>query len=570
MAFRDKIIKSDEIQDVFSCNRVMAGPGAGKTYWIVRQISYALKLGVLHATDKIACITYTNKAAQNIEERVGDKCNELYVSTIHSFLYAFVIKPYLHLIADSENFAIEKLDGHDDEIIIGYKILSEILPSNKRFAIQKFKDYSKLKSYISKYHWQSNGQDVLLKSVPQNKTPLRVFGKNDVLAYKQYTWNNYGLLHHDDILYFAFKLIVKYPQITNILSNQFPFVFIDEYQDTNSIQHHIFQCLANAGSYVTIIGDEAQSIYRFAGSDIKNLSSFKSNSLQCFRIEDNRRSTPSLVNFFNMLRPELQQKAIVTEDYGVPTILIGSPVETYLKAKELSNNEEITSLSWSNSTANMLKLKLNADKSKDMLASLLDTSSNHDRARFTFYCINAVENAKLRLMKDAIVYVCKAFNLDKRDIMDKQKAFIILLRILERDSEYRNSSLMDFYNIINGLREKSLPKLQKGKDCQLFSNRYLAFAKDVRYNDEESEHLTIHKAKGLEFNNVILIIEKNDEAVNFLMNADLNAKQDDWRLYYVACSRAKRRLFISIPHLDDTQKNLLKEKYKESIIIAEN
>lgn len=143
-----------------------------------------------------------------------------------------------------------------------------------------------------------------------------------------------------------------------------------------------------------------------------------------------------------------------------------------------------------------------------MLASLLDTSSNHDRARFTFYCINAVENAKLRLMKDAIVYVCKAFNLDKRDIMDKQKAFIILLRILERDSEYRNSSLMDFYNIINGLREKSLPKLQKGKDCQLFSNRYLAFAKDVRYNDEESEHLTIHKAKGLEFNNVILIIEK--------------------------------------------------------------
>ena len=171
MAVRDKIIKSDEIQDVFSCNRVMAGPGAGKTYWIVRQISYALKLGVLHATDKIACITYTNKAAQNIEERVGDKCNELYVSTIHSFLYAFVIKPYLHLIADSENFAIEKLDGHDDEIIIGYKILSEILPSNKRFAIQKFKDYSKLKSYISKYHWQSNGQDVLLKSVPQNKTP---------------------------------------------------------------------------------------------------------------------------------------------------------------------------------------------------------------------------------------------------------------------------------------------------------------------------------------------------------------------------------------------------------------
>ena len=570
MAVRDKIIKSDEIQDVFSCNRVMAGPGDGKTFWIVRPISHALRLGVLHSTDKIACITYTNKAAQNIEARVGDKCNELYVSTIHSFLYAFVIKPYLHLIADSEDFAIDKLDGHDDEIIIGYKILSEILPSNKRFTIQQFKDYSKLKSYISKYHWQLNGQDVLLKSAPQNQPPLKGFGNNEVLSYKQYTWKNYGLLHHDDILYFAFKLIGKYPQIINILATRFPLILIDEYQDTNSIQHYIFQCLANAGSYVTIIGDEAQSIYRFAGSDIKNLASFKSSNLQCFRIEDNRRSTPSIVHFLNILRPELQQKAIVADDYGLPTILIGTPVETYLKAKELCNNEDITSLCWNNSTANMLKFKLNADTSMDMLALLLDSSTNHERARFTFYCINAVENAKLRLIKDAIIYVCKAFNLDKRDIMNKQKAFILLLKILDKDSEYRNSSLMDFYNIINGLRKKSLPKLQKGTDYQLFSNRYLAFAKDVRCNDEESEHLTIHKAKGLEFNNVILIIENSDEAVNFLMNADLNAKQDNWRLYYVACSRARRRLFISIPNLDYIQKGLLKEKYKEYIMIAEN
>lgn len=567
MAVREKIIKSDDTQDVFSCNRVLAGPGAGKTFWIVRQISHVLESGVLHSTDKIACITYTNKATQNIEERMGHRCNELYVSTIHSFLYTFIIKPYLHLIADREGFAIDKLDGHDDEIIIGYKILSEILPSNKLFAVRKFKDYSKLKSYINKFHWHLTNQNVILKSVPQNQSPLRVFGKNDVLSYKQYVWKNYGLLHHDDVLYFSYKLIEQYPQIIRILASQFPFILIDEYQDTNSIQHHFFQCLANAGCKVTIIGDVAQSIYGFAGSDIKNLTSFKSRNLQCFRIEDNRRSTPSIVHFLNILRPNLQQKAISVENYGVPTILIGTPTETYLKAKELSNNEEVTSLSWSNSIANMLKLELNVDKSKNMLSSLLDTSTNHDRARFTIYCINAVENARLQLMKDAIIYVCKAFNLDKRDIKNKQIAFSILLNILEKYSDYRDSSLMDFYKVINGLRKESLPKLQKGNDYQLFSNKYLEFAKDVRCNDEESEHLTIHKAKGLEFNNVILIIESNKDAVNFLLNADLNAKQDDWRLYYVACSRAKHRLFISMPYLDEAQKNSIKEKYKESIVI---
>ncbi len=567
MAVREKIIKSDDTQDVFSCNRVVAGPGAGKTFWIVRQISHVLESGVLHSTDKIACITYTNKAAQNIEERIGNRCNELHVSTIHSFLYAFIIKPYLHLIADREGVAIDKLDGHDDEIIIGYKILSEILPSNKLFAVRKFKDYSKLKSYINKFHWHLTNQNVILKSAPQNQSPLRVFGKNDVLSYKQYVWKNYGLLHHDDVLYFSYKLIEQYPQIIRILASQFPFILIDEYQDTNSIQHYFFQCLADAGCNVTIIGDVAQSIYGFAGSDIKNLTSFKSRNLQCFRIEDNRRSTPSIIRFLNILRPNLQQNAISGENYGVPTILIGTPTETYLKAKELSNNEEVTSLSWSNSIANMLKLELNVDKSKNMLSSLLDSSTNHDRARFTIYCINAVENARLQLMKDAIIYVCKAFNLDKRDIKNKQIAFSILLKILEQDSDYRDSSLMDFYNVINGLRKESLPKLQKGNDYQLFSNKYLEFAKDVRCNDEESEHLTIHKAKGLEFNNVILIIESNKDAVNFLLNADLNAKQDDWRLYYVACSRAKHRLFISMPYLDEAQKNAIKEKYTESIVI---
>ncbi len=412
-------------------------------------------------------------------------------------------------------------------------------------------------------------QIVILKSAPRNQTPLRVFGKNDVLAYKQYTWRNYGLLHHDDVLYFSYKLIKQYPQIIRILASQFPFMLIDEYQDTNSIQHYFFQCLADAGSNVTIIGDVAQSIYGFAGSDIKNLTSFKSRNLQCFKIEENRRSTPSIVHFLNILRPKLQQKAISVENYGVPTILTGTPTETYLKAKELSNYEEVTSLSWNNSIANMLKLELNADKSQNMLSLLLDSSTNHERARFTIYCINAVENARLQLMKDAIIYVCKAFKLDKRDIKNKQIAFSILLNILEKYSDYKDSSLMDFYNIINGLQNNSLPKLTKGNDYQLFSNKYLEFAKDVRCNDEESEHLTIHKAKGLEFNNVLLIIESNKDAVNFLLNADLNAKQDDWRLYYVACSRAKHRLFISMPYLDETQKSLLKAKYKESIAIHE-
>ena len=269
MAVKEVIIHSDETQDFNYSIRVLAGPGAGKTFWITGQIRQILKSGVVRPTSKVACITYTNKAAINVEERVGNNSNNLEVSTIHAFLYAHIIKPYFHLIAEEENFAIDKLEGHEDDIVMGYEILNDIVPSTKKYYASKFKEYSSLKIFIEKHHWQLINGNIELKSSTNNKPPLNVFKTNEVISYKNYVWSNYGLMHHDDVLYFSYKLIQKFPSIIDFLVAKFPFMLIDEYQDTNSIQHYIFQQLAFAGTKVTIIGDTAQSIYRFAGSDIE-------------------------------------------------------------------------------------------------------------------------------------------------------------------------------------------------------------------------------------------------------------------------------------------------------------
>ncbi len=567
MAAGDKIIHSDDVQDINCCTRVLAGPGAGKTFWITGQIRQILESGNLGSTRKVACITYTNKAAQNVEERVGNGGGNLEVSTIHAFLYAHVIKPYFHLIAEQENFSIEKLDGHDDEIAIGHDVLTNIVsPRMKLFAMQ-FKEYSLLKIFISKYHWQLIKDEIHLKLSANNQSPLRGFGNKDVMAYKQYVWKEYGLMHHDDVLYFTYKLIKKYPSIIDFLIAKYPFILIDEYQDTNSIQHWFFQHLAGAGAKVTIIGDKAQSIYRFAGSDINNITSFYAPNLQCYQIEDNRRSVQPILDFLNIVRNDLNQNPLVEGDYGSPILMIGEAKNNYVKAKGICNQEELVSLSWSNLTANALKLDLSINETQNLLDTLIEKDSNHNRAKFAFNCIMAVENAKSLLMKDAMKYIVKAFHLEKKRLRDKELAFNNLSVLLAKESEYRNKSLLDFYNVANDLLSEPLSKITSGKVKVFYSNDYLDFAKGVQNNDEEAKHLTIHKAKGLEYDNVMLVFNKKEDALDFLLNTNLDDAKDDHRLYYVACSRAKHRLFISVPSLNDDESIMVKRKYNDSLKI---
>ena len=563
----EKIIHSDDVQDINCCTRVLAGPGAGKTYWITGQIRQILESGNLGSTQKIACITYTNKAAQNVEERLGNGEGTLEVSTIHAFLYAHVIKPFFHLIAEQENFDIKKLDGHDDEIAIRYDVLTNIVSLRMKHSAMQFKEYSLLKIFVGKYHWQLIEDEISLKSAVKNQSPLRGFGYKDVMAYKQYVWKEYGLMHHDDVLYFTYKLIKKYPSIIDFLIAKYPFILIDEYQDTNSIQHWIFQHLADAGAKITIIGDKAQSIYKFAGSDINNITSFYVPNLQCYRIEDNRRSVQPILDFLNIVRNDLNQKSLVEGDYGSPTLMVGEAKDNYVKAKGICNQEELVSLSWSNLTANALKLDVSISGTNNMLNVLNDTYSSDKRTKFVFNCIMAVENAKSLLMKDAMNYIAKAFHLEKKRLLDKKLGFNNLSVLLAKESEYRNKSLLDFYNVANDLLYEPLPKITSGKVKAFYSKDYLEFAKGVRTNDEETKHLTIHKAKGLEFDNVLLVFDKKEDTLDFLLNTNLNDTKDDHRLYYVACSRARHRLFLSIPSLNEDEKISIKRKYNDQLKI---
>jgi DNA helicase-2/ATP-dependent DNA helicase PcrA len=243
--------------------KVSAGPGAGKTYWLVNHIKNVLHNSEkLLRTRKIACITYTNIAVETILRRLGSSSEQVEVSTIHSFLYKNIVKPYATFIATEFGLDVSEIDGHDDIVLSNYSFLQEW---KARTGQQRINDDKKVVEAFSKLKWKLESGTLKIKTdypILIGKYPI----KNDsYLEYKKMMWAK-GLIHHDDVLFFSFQIINKFPFVLNVLNAKFPYIFIDEFQDSNPIQVEIFRKLGVLDSKIGVIGDLAQSIYEFQGS----------------------------------------------------------------------------------------------------------------------------------------------------------------------------------------------------------------------------------------------------------------------------------------------------------------
>jgi DNA helicase-2/ATP-dependent DNA helicase PcrA len=232
-------ITSDDLISVEQHFRVSAGPGAGKTHWLINHIKNVLyKSSRLYKTRKIACITYTNIAVETILNRLGHSADRVEVSTIHSFLYKHIVKPYVRFIADDYELNVSKMDGHDDTILSNYSFLEELKQRTKQ---QRITDNGVLVEAIAYAKWKINPVGTL-----EIKTdyPRRIDGysiKNETyFQYKKMAWSK-GIIHHDDVLFFSYQLILKYSFILNVLRAKFPYFFIDEFQDSNPIQVRIIE-----------------------------------------------------------------------------------------------------------------------------------------------------------------------------------------------------------------------------------------------------------------------------------------------------------------------------------------
>ena len=540
-------INSDSIiTDIDSHFKVSAGPGAGKTYWLVNHIKNVLhNSDKLFRTRKIACITYTNIGVETILKRLGTSSEQVEVSTIHSFLYKNVIKPYVSFVAEEFGLNVAEMDGHDDIVLSNYSFLNDWKTKTGQQRIRE--DNTVIKAFTN-LKWKFENNELKAKTDYPFKVGNYAIKNDSYLEYKKMMWEK-GLLHHDDVLFFSFQIINKFPFVINILNAKFPYIFIDEFQDSNPIQVEIFKKLGLGESKIGVIGDIAQSIYSFQGADYNQFQIFSFQDMKEYILNENRRSSNEIIDALNSVRQDIRQVKVRNISTEKPVIFIGDMTLALRAAKIKCNDESIYTLSRNNITSNAMKAEINGiGLNSRLLENLKETDSTTKRSNLIYACIKAIAYGKEGKFNDAIKELEKLFNYRADKIRGKRKALKYITLFLDKFAEYENATLLDFAVFIRTNLVSDLPNFKAGAIKTFYdSHTFKQLLLCVSIPEDMSSHKTIHKAKGDEFDNVLLVL-REEKDIKFLIEQNLLSNEEH-RINYVAMSRAKNRLFISIPTL---------------------
>lgn len=575
-----------KITNVDNNFKVSAGPGAGKTYWLVNHIKNILHTSEkLSITRKIACITYTNTGVETILKRLGTSSSQVEVLTIHSFLYKHIVKPYISFVAKKYNVDISKIDGHD-ELRTSFKKINDFIETHPNVSSLKhpytFKQLTRIpdnktalinwfNSISYKLNSDTNDIDINLinsEAYYSNSMGRRYLNKKclealdqDLIKYKMQYWNE-GKISHDDVLFFSFKILKEFPFVSNVLLAKFPYLVIDEFQDSNPIQIEIIKILGLKGIKSGIIGDHIQSIYGFQGADHSQFNSFSLPIFSKYTLNENRRSSNEIIDVLNSIRKDINQIKQRNISIEKPLIFVGDMTLAYKKAKEKCNDEEeVQTLSRNNFISNAMKAEINGiGLENNLLEKLISSDSNRNRKYLIHSCIKSIAYARENKFKDAIKELEKLFNYKSDKIKGKRKALRYITILLNGYDEYKDGSLINFSEFVRVNLNSKISKVSGGKVKPFYENNlFNQLLLCVSIPEDLSLHKTIHKSKGDEFNNVLLVL-KNEDDIKFLINPDLE-KNEEHRINYVAISRAKNKLFISIPTLDESKQAQLKHLF---------
>ena len=573
IASRDRISINEDF-------KIAAGPGAGKTEFLVNHIKNVLENSdKLARTRKIACITYTNTAVETILERIGKSASDkIEESTIHSFLYRNIVKPFCPFIPTNYKLCSKKVKGHED-FYINRNYLIEWLecedfnglkhPNSRNQILKLPALYQALQNWLfsAKCIYENEipifkcdnqkafGYDKSGKRMGLNKSCLDILSYK-IISLKKIYWRK-GKLDHNDILYFSFVLIKQYPFILEILRAKFPYMFIDEYQDTNPIQSFILNEMRKKETVVGVIGDKAQSIYSFQGAEPLLFESFKVNNNHNHTICNNYRSANQIVKLLNNIRNDIiQEPQGDMEDHEI-IVLIGNRVMAYKRACDLCNHEPVVSLSRDNITSNAMKKDID-DKNLDkkLLERYNHADGNRNRRTYVISFISAIEAAQNGAFKESIKSLERIF---KNDESPKKAALFSLMEVSRCYNDYCSRPLMKFYDVLCQRVKPNLAGFGKGAAKDFYENtsyKEIAICMDIM--EDVSNHITIHKAKGAEYDNVLIV--ENKHLINFLLVPDLDNKEEH-RVLYVAMSRAKKRLFLQLENLSQDEEEGIKTKF---------
>ena len=570
---------------------VLAGAGSGKTRVLTTRIAYLIKeLNI--DPENILAITFTNKAAREMKERIigmlGYDYYGMQISTFHSFGLSILRKHY-SLLGYKSNFTI--IDS-DDSLTIIKKIIKELDLDPKNYNPKAIKNRI------------SGAKNELLDPDSYSRYANTDFEEKVLEVYRRYEEKlfNSNSLDFDDLLILPIKLFKENPKVLKEYQERFKYVLVDEYQDTNEAQYILVKMISAKYKNICVVGDESQSIYSFRGANYKNILNFEKDykDSKIVLLEQNYRSTKYILNVANdIIKNNINKKDknLWTENED------GSKVKYYK-----SQNEKDEAYHVVNEIKNLIINGIN----KSDIAVLYRTnaqSRNIEEAllkeNIPYKVVGSFFFYKRKEIKDLIAYLKLIYNNDddtsllriinvpKRGIGAKTIENLEILAKINNTSLYdaiKSGKELEFKKLIEEIKELEkdlsltelidvildktgikkelesektlesdirLENLEEFKSItKTFEEKYgiislQAFLEEISLVADMEEHnlntdlvtlMTVHSAKGLEFDNVFIIgLEEGIfPHTNSLMSHE--EIEEERRLFYVAVTRAKKRL----------------------------
>ena len=572
---------------------VIAGAGSGKTKVLTTRIAYLIENKKVNS-ENILAITFTNKAAKEMKDRVSNilkrDVRRMHISTFHSFGVE-ILREYGYLVNIDKNFTI--LDSDDSLKVI--KIIIDDMNLNKTISPKHVKEV--ISSYKNKL--------VLPEEAEKNTYTFEE--KQIVDIYEKYNKKLYNSnsVDFDDLLLIPYLILDKYNAVLEDFQEKYKYILIDEYQDTNDAQYFLVKMLSAKYKNLFVVGDSDQSIYSFRGTNYKNILNFTKDfpNAKVIKLEQNYRSTNNILSIannviknniershkdlwsslgdgekvkFNQLNTEEDEvNYVISEikkisnqyDYDDIAIIYRTNAQSRLFEQLFINNVIPFKLVGSFGFFNKKEIKdLIAylkliDNPKDDISFLRivnyptrgignKTVENLQRKansyNLSLYESIEEDDKKLILFKNLIEEIKDNYeNISLKSLVERICEKTNLLETIKKDndleSSIREENIKEFITYVDNYEKENDSSLREFlENLILFSDR-----ENNNENEEKKVNLmTVHAVKGLEFK-VVFVVGLEESLFPYQLSLEnVQDIEEERRLYYVAVTRAKEKLYL--------------------------
>lgn len=572
---------------------ILAGAGSGKTRVLTTKIAYLIEDVNVHPYNILA-ITFTNKAAKEMKERIdgliGERARGIQVSTFHSFGLK-ILRENCEALGYDHNFVI--MDS-DDSLTVVKKILKELDYDPKIYNPRAIRNKI------------SSCKNEMMMPIEYERYAVSEYEKVVLKVYEKYEdkLHRNNSVDFDDLLILPIILFKKNPEILEKYQDRFKYILIDEYQDTNEAQYILSKMIGAKYRNICCVGDNDQSIYSFRGANYKNILNFEKDykDAKTILLEENYRSTKNILNAANCViknnKSRKEKNLWTSNDDGEKIKYYRAYNErdeaqyVIRKIKELSvrntNYQDIAILYRTNAQSRILEeemLKENIPyrvvgsfyfysrkEIKDLIAYLRLIHNTKDNVSLTRVINTPKRGIGLKSIEN-LTRIADSQNISMYDAIStgKELAFKeIIEKLRELSNELTLTELIDKVLDATGMKKelesentlesevrlenleefKSITKSFEEREGLISLEDFLleiSLISDVEeYKDDLNRVslMTVHSVKGLEFDHVFVV--GMEEGIfphmnSFMENSEL---EEERRLCYVAITRAKKCLHI--------------------------